>query len=362
MTLTTDTVRRPATTVWSILDSFLVDLARLQNRICDESLLSKPLYQKLADLVCKGDSRTLDDIDFVKPYYPFILITYYILFHRHNLEVAEAMFKKLKKAYEEHPYTFDLNEKCSLKVLEEVIMDFTVLKKQPLKEYKGRLKTRLKETALKIENIKCHSQRWGNAFKILVISRLDPEKGIENLREIMSMMLNEPPDIDEEVVEGYNLIIHRTPQPVQTFISKTADSLHHELLTAFDKLKSKEIDKKLLEKELSIVKKIMIYQRFIKRYVEDAPTILTILFDVILLAGGGALGVMIYNHISTLFGLVLILIILILVIAAIIDIIVSTYYVLRKRKLLKISEEIEKFIEENILVDVYRTIWSELRV
>ncbi|MCC6056694.1 MAG: hypothetical protein LM583_08460 [Desulfurococcaceae archaeon] len=350
MTLTTDTVRRPATTVWSILDSFLVDLARLQNRICDESLLSKPFYQKLADLVCKGDTRTLDDIDFVKPYYPFILITYYILFHRHNLEVAEAMFKKLKKAYEEHPYTFDLNEKCSLKVLEEVIKDFTVLKKQPLKEYKGRLKTRLRETALKIKSIKCHPRGWGNAFKILVISRLDPEKGIENLREITLMRLNEPPDIDEEVVEGYNLIIHRTPQPVQTFISKTADSLYHELLTAFDRLKSKEIDKKLLEKELGIAKKIMIFQRFMKRYVEDAPTILTILFDMIPLAGG-ALGAIIYNNFLILIAII-----------AVIDIIVSIYYVLRKRKLLKISEEIEKFIEENILADVYRTIWSELRV
>jgi hypothetical protein len=357
MTLTTDTVRRPATTIWGILDSFLVDLASLQNRICGESLLLKPLYQKLADLVCKGDTRALDDIDFVKPYYPFILITYYILFHRRNLEVSEAVFKKLKKAYEEHPYTFDLDEKCSLKVLEEVIKDFTVLKKQPLKEYKGRLKTRLRETALKIKSIKCHPRGWGNAFKILVISRLDPEKGIENLREITLMRLNEPPDIDEEVAEGYNLIIHRTPQPVQTFISKTADSLYHELLTAFDRLKSKEIDKKLLEKELGIAKKIMIFQRFMERYVEDAPTILTILFDMIPLAGG-ALGVIIYNHINTLLGLVSILIAII----AVIDIIVSIYYVLRKRKLLKISEEIEKFIEENILADVYRTIWSELRV
>jgi Flp pilus assembly protein TadB len=171
------------------------------------------------------------------------------------------------------------------------------------------------------------------------------------------MRLNEPPDIDEEVAEGYNLIIHRTPQPVQTFISKTADSLYHELLTAFDRLKSKEIDKKLLEKELGIAKKIMIFQRFMERYVEDAPTILTILFDMIPLAGG-ALGVIIYNHINTLLGLVSILIAII----AVIDIIVSIYYVLRKRKLLKISEEIEKFIEENILADVYRTIWSELRV
>jgi hypothetical protein len=94
-----------------------------------------------------------------------------------------------------------------------------------------------------------------------------------------------------------------------------------------------------------------------KRYVEDAPTILTILFDMIPLAGG-ALGVIIYNHINTLLGLVSILIAII----AVIDIIVSIYYVLRKRKLLKISEEIEKFIEENILADVYRTIWSELRV
>jgi hypothetical protein len=358
-------VRYSDTTIWNILDKFLIDLATIQDSVCSKSpSLSRPLYQGLVDLVCKGNTGVLNSIDFGKPYYPFILITYYVLFHRHDLETAETVYEKLKEAYEKQPYTFTPDEECSLKVLGKVIEDFTVLRGQQLEKYKGRLNIELGNTESKIEKIKCHLGVWSNAFKMLIISHLNPEKAKENLMEIREMMESQSESldtyIDDEIVEGYNLIIYRAPQPVLIFISKIAGSLYRRLLATFDTLKSKEIDKKFLEKELSDAEKIMTIQRFIKKRVKDAPTILTIiLFDIIPLAGGGALGAMIYNYINALLGLALILAI---VITGIIDIVLSTYYVLRKRKLLKINEEIEKFIEENILADIYKTIWPELKV
>jgi hypothetical protein len=319
MTLTTVTVKRPATTVWSVLDSFLIDLASLQDKICSESpSLSNHLYQKLVDLICKGDTRALDEIDFVKPYYPFILITYYILFHRHNLEVAEAVFKKLKKVYEEHPYTFDLDEKCSIKVLEEVIKDFTVLKKQPPKEHKGRLSTRLRETALKIENIECHSGGWSNAFKMLVISRLAPEKGMQILKEVPTQLSIQSIVVDEDVLEGYNLIVYEASPSTLEFLRDISNTVYNTLLNAFENLRAKENEKNDLERKVARI------QRFISLQKNIISILRVLLMHLLLLPA---------------------------------IVVLDLLYFYYKRRLDKVKKEIEGFIEERILKEIYETIW-----
>jgi len=50
-------VKPSPTTVWNILDYFLIDLA--MGRVCERPSLSKPLYLGLVDLVCRGDTRVL---------------------------------------------------------------------------------------------------------------------------------------------------------------------------------------------------------------------------------------------------------------------------------------------------------------
>jgi hypothetical protein len=342
MTLTTITVRRPATTVWGILDSFLIDLASLQNKICSESPLSKPLYQKLADLVCKGDTRVLNDIDFVKPYYPFILITYYILFHRHNLEVAEAVFKKLKKAYKEHPYTFDLDEKCSLKVLKEVIKNFTVLKKQPSKKYKGRLNTRLREIALNIENIECYPGGWGNAFKMLVISHLDPEKGMQILKEMPTLLSIQSMVIDEDVLEGYNLIVYEAPPSTLEFLRGVINAVYNTLFNAFENLRVKENEKNDLERKVDRIQRFTLLQK-------NVVSILRVLLTHLPLPA--IVGVMMYYKIiGTLMSWIVSLL-------TAIPYFLDLYYLYYKRRLDKVKKEIEGFIEERILKGIYETIW-----
>lgn len=131
-------IKPSATTIWNILDGFLTCLITNQDKICSETpQFIKAAIQGLVDLVCKGDTRILDNIDFGKPYYLFFLITYYILFHRHNLETAVAVYKKLEEAYKKHLYTFDPDEECSLKILGKVIEDFTILKKATIREIQG---------------------------------------------------------------------------------------------------------------------------------------------------------------------------------------------------------------------------------
>jgi len=344
MTLTIVTVRRPATTVWGILDNFLMDLASLQDRICSEGpSLSKPLYQKLVDLVCKGDTRVLDDIDFPKPYYPFILITYYILFHRRNLEVAEAVFKKLKKVYEEHPYTFDPDEKCSLKVLEEVIKDFTVLKKQPSKEYKGRLSTRLREIVLKIENIKCHREGWGDTFKILIISHLDPEKSMQILKEIAIQPSIKSIVVDEDVLEGYNLIIYEAPPSTLEFLRSISNTTYNTLFNAFENLRVKENEKNDLERKVARIQRFTLpkdlasilenFKNNIYILLAHSPIIITVVA----------------------YGFTGIIMSWLLCLPTVIPYFLEFYY---KRRLNKVKKEIEGFIEERVLKGIYEIIWS----
>jgi hypothetical protein len=341
MTLTTVTVRHLATTVWSILDSFLIDLATLQNRICSESpSLSKPLYQSLVDLVCKGDTRVLDDIDFTKPYYPFILITYYILFHRHNLEVAKVVFERLKKMYEEHPYTFDLDEKCALKVLEKVVEDFIVLRKQPSKEYKGRLGVRLREIARKIEDIECCPGGWSSEFKKLVISHLDPEKGIQILKEVPAI---QSIVVDEDILEGYNLIVYDSPPSTLEFLRSFKNAVYNTLLNAFENKRVKEDEKNDLERKVAEIQRLTLLQKNITNILSNIPYVfLTHLPSSIVV------GVMIYFKIM---GDLMPWLLSPLVIAP------DLYYLYRKWRLDKVKKEIEGFIEERILKEIYEAIW-----
>jgi hypothetical protein len=266
--------------------------------------------------VCKGDTRVLDDIDFGKPYYPFILITYYILFHRHNLEAAEVVFEKLKKAYEDHPYTFDIDEKCSFKVLEKVIEDFTELKKQPLRVYKGRLNTRLREIVFSIENIECYPGGWGNAFKKLVISHLDPEKGIQVLKEMPTPISDQSTVIDEDVLEGYNLVVYENPPSTLVFLRGVGNAVYNALFNAFENLRVKEIEKNDLERK--VVR--------IRRLIRELKSITGFLRALLVLL----LPVAVFLHLCYL------------------------YY---KRRLDKVKAEIDGFIEERILKEIYETIW-----
>jgi len=351
--MASSTIIRPsATTIWNILDRFLIDLAASQDKICSEApSLSKPLYKGLVDLVCKGDTKVLDEIDFGKPYYPFILITYYTLFHRHNLEVAEVVFEKLKKAYEKHPYTFDPDEECSLKVLGKVIEDFTTLKKKPLKKYKGRLGTRLDETVLKIKDIICYQEGWSSVFKELVISRLDPEEGIRILRETKNKLDKlERIIIDEEVLEGYNLIVYGNPAPVVGFLKYIIDSVYKALEDAFKELRNKENEMEDLERKINDLQK---YIPRLRRVGEIVKNIKDIIISILFHASPLIAGAITYQLTGTwLYTLAVSL----LLITFLLLLLHGSLYTKRK-KLNKIKKEVESFIEERILREIYETIW-----
>ena len=343
-------MKATGTTIWNILDGFLIDLGASQDKICSEApSSSKSLYRGLVDLVCKGNTRILDDIDFGKPYYPFILITYYIIFHRHNLETAVAVYRKLEEAYEKHPYTFDPDEECSLKALGEVIEDFTILKEQPLEEYKGRLGTRLRETVLKIRDIRCYQEGWGSAFKELVISRLDPEEGRRILKETIDKLDKlERIIIDEEVLEGYNLIVYGNPPPAVRFLKYISDSLRIALEDAFKELRNKENELEDLERRINDLQKYIPRLRRVGEIVEDIKDILLTLSHALPFIAGAVTYQLTGNGWYTLATFLLFAIPLLILYGLL---------CIERKKLNKIKKEVESFIEERILREIYETIW-----
>jgi len=343
-------IKPSATTIWNILDSFLIDLATSQDKICSEApSLSKSLYQGLVDLVCKGDTRVLDEIDFGKPYYPFILITYYILFHRHNLETAVAVYKKLEEAYKNHPYTFDPDEECSLKALEKVIEDFTILKEQPLEEYKGRLGTRLRETVLKIKDIRCYQEGWSSAFKELVISRLDPEEGIHILRETIDK-LDKPERIiiDEEVLEGYNLIVYGNPPPVVIFLKDISDSVYRALEDAFKELRNKENELEALVRRINTIQKYRLLRKNMADVVNNIRYILLSIIPLSSIVGG-----IVYILTTTVWYVLGAIALSIILLESVLYAFARIY----GKKAVKVKKEIETFVEERVLKEIYETIW-----
>jgi len=146
-------------TFWEAVDEFLRDLA--EGDVCgNPSYPGDEYYRRLMSTVCEGREDALGIIR-VKPYYPFILIAYYILFHRHNLGLAGRIYDKLREFYEKYPHTFTSDEECAFKMLGEVIHGLTngqspVVTARMLDDYGG---------------VNCE---WGLLFKLLLQLHLDP--------------------------------------------------------------------------------------------------------------------------------------------------------------------------------------------
>jgi len=148
-------------TFWEAVDEFLRDLAK--GDACGKPrYLDNEYYRRLMSTVCEGGEDALGIIR-VKPYYPFILIAYYILFHRHNLSLAGRIYDKLGEFYEKYPHTFTSDEECAFEMLGIVIHGLAngqspqAIARRLGEDYDGE---------------RCPD--WSALFKLLLQSNLDP--------------------------------------------------------------------------------------------------------------------------------------------------------------------------------------------
>jgi len=146
-------------TFWEAVDEFLKDLAK--GDVCkNPSYPDNEYYRSLMSTVCEGGEDALGLIR-IKPYYPFILIAYYILFHRHNLDLAGKIYNKLREFYDKYPYTFTSGEKCAFEMLGEVVNGLT----------NGQSPAVIARMLDGYGGVNCE---WGLLFKLLLQSHLDP--------------------------------------------------------------------------------------------------------------------------------------------------------------------------------------------
>jgi len=147
-------------TFWEAVDEFLRDLAK--GDVCkNPSYPDDEYYRRLMSTVCEGREDAIELID-IKPYYPFILIAYYILFHRHNLDLAGRIYDKLREFYEKYPYTFTSDEECAFEMLGEVINGLA----------SGHSPQAIARRLGDYDGERCPD--WSALFKLLLQSHLDP--------------------------------------------------------------------------------------------------------------------------------------------------------------------------------------------
>ena len=261
-------------TAWNLLDYAIVQLGKEGDRICSNRISDDPFYNTLVDLVCKNSRELPRHVAISKPFYPYILLTYYVLFHRGNLDLAKAIYERLSRIHKDNSNVFDRSEEVSLKVIGEVIELFDALRELDKNVHKNILEHHLEVLIAKLNKVDCaRGGRWSCLFRDLIISDLEPnlEHGYSKLSSIKEMEINKASfiPIDKELIEGYNLFITEEFSPIYTFLlsitERELDSLKH----VYEEIHKLEIEKKNIKEKLN---KILDIQRMLYIYTEKAES------------------------------------------------------------------------------------------
>ena len=247
-------------TQWNLLDYFIVQLSG--ENICNERISKDAFYNTLVDLVCSDSIECFKHkhILITKPFYPYILLSYYLLFHKERLDLANYLYRKISRVYKNNNMIFDQNEEFSYKILGEVINFLSILRELNQTEHRNVLRYHLELLTTKLNKIRCNENEWSCIFKDLIISHLEPniENAYLKLRSIIercNLRLAINP-IDEELIEGYNLFITESFMPVYTFLYNIASKEKEKMEQLYEKIHKIQIKKESRDKLLEIVKSL----------------------------------------------------------------------------------------------------------
>lgn len=336
-------------TAWNLLDHVIVQLGKEGERICNNRISDDPFYNTLVDLVCKKGIKELPrQVIIAKPFYPYVLLTYYVLFHKGNLDLAKALYRRLSKIYRDNSNVFDRNEEASLKIIGEVIEFLDTLRELDKNIHKNILEYHLEVLITKLNKVDCaEDSGWSCLFRDLIISDLEPnlERVCRKLRSIKGMYRAETVPIDEELIEGYNLFMTEEFSPIYTFLSSIAERELDSLKHVYEEAHKLEIEKRNIKEKLN---KILGVQRMLYIYVEKAESTFKKAFTYWPLIGGLLLGIATIPNIGLL-GLVFAAIPLLTYLLKLAEI-------LARRNLKKIEERIN-YLKSSRVERLAKIIW-----
>lgn len=244
---------------WDILDFIIMQLGSKGDAICKESSISEnEFYVAHINLICNHDVSHFRQVvtQLSKPIYPYIIITYYILFHRKNLEIAYTLYQMISDTAQRDPRVLNESEETACKMLEEIMETFKAL--SGFNNERDILPSHMKVLVEKLRNIKCIEHEWSCLFKDLLLSHLDVYNSKEKIKNVLSSLeaheMIEP--LSTEIIEHYNILDPGWERPIYKFFQ----GILHKLLKKEEEIETKinelEEEKRSYEHKLNKLNKI----------------------------------------------------------------------------------------------------------
>lgn len=267
-------------TQWDLLDYFIEQLAREGDGVCANRISKDRLYNALVDLVCEGVfGEILERASALRPIYPYVLTSYYLLFDMKDLERAAYLYDRISRGLRSRTVQVDENELESVNALETVIEAFSELRSSDAERHRRVLREHLELLAAIVENsrvLECEDlEEWGCAFRELVAAELDPDlkrsrERLIRVRRAAKEKLSYLREIDEEIAEGYNLILDTAHAPIYNFILGMAEKRLEKLKSVCDELdklmaKRREAEERS-NKILNYMRKLHLHIRSVKEF------------------------------------------------------------------------------------------------
>jgi len=251
---------------WTILDYFIERLAEKGDEICNESEIRNKYYEKLQSLVCNGNTEVLETIE-LGPYYHFILISYYALFHKKDFDLAYRIFQKIYEIYEEDKTLFDDDEERSLNYLRPIFEGLGTIRNDCnwYKPGSGHLMKKLKDIAEGLRQTKnTIKDAWSSLFKDLLTIHLNPDPANENeirtkisqIKDTIQTLSDERSLLTEEIIDGYNIFSGGLSMAPYYFIYHMVQKTETVLIKKFNEYKKYIRFYELLKKLKTYLEKI----------------------------------------------------------------------------------------------------------
>jgi hypothetical protein len=209
----------------SLLDRFVEALADLGDRVCEVSPESK-YFEELQRLLCRGDVSVVPRY---APYYHYVFVAFYALFHRGNVHLAEAVAKILMETHVKDEFA-DGYEVQAIRTLAITIQAVKTADCNRPEVFRAQLKT-----AAEIIRANVEADGWDILFRDLTAAYLNPAAGVNHIKKAIEEVLRDD-DLPQEIVEAYNLFpSENMSAPPLYFIYMMAERLEKEGYDPFGK-------------------------------------------------------------------------------------------------------------------------------